>query len=175
MTPQAIVKIRFCEEAESAGVQYTVRSKQGKPDRLWYLEVRYELGMNSLTDPGPQFRENFQKAEKFVKDCFPRAWRTSGGPGEMTLGLPGQDIAAIVADLELGPDCLAANDSAAIRVARALRDRHAFNELPILADALEEGGCRNRLVLEHCRGNVPHGHLCWVVELIATATREVKR
>jgi hypothetical protein len=40
---------------------------------------------------------------------------------------------------------------------------------------LEEGGCRNHLVLQHCRGNAPHGQVCWVVELIAAAAREVKR
>jgi hypothetical protein len=175
VTPQAIVKVRFCEEAEVAGVRYTVRTKQGRPDRLWYVEVQYELGMNSLTDPGPRFRENFLKAEKFVKDCFPRAWRTSGGPGNMTLGLPGQDVAAIVADLALAPDCLVGNDSAAIRVARGLRDRHAFKELPILGDALEEAGCQNRLVLDHCRGSVPHGQVCWVLELIAAIAQEMKR
>ncbi len=176
MTPQAIVKLRFCEEAEFAGVRYTVRTKQGKPDRLWYVQVQYDLAVNSLTEPpGPRFRENFQKAEKFVKDCFPRAWNTSGAPGEITLGLPGQDVATIVAGLELDPDCLVRNDSAAIRVARALRDRQAFNELPILGDALEEAGCQNRLILEHCRGNVPHGQVCWVLELIAAAVREMKR
>ncbi|OAI48210.1 hypothetical protein AYO44_07560 [Planctomycetaceae bacterium SCGC AG-212-F19] len=136
MTPQAIVKVRFCEEAEFAGVRYIVRTKQGKPDRLWYVEVQYELAMDSLTNPGPRFRENFQKADKFVKDCFPRAWVTSGGPGNRTFGFPGQDVAAIVADLELGPDCLASNDSAAIRIARDLHDRHAFNELPTVGRPL---------------------------------------
>ena len=174
VNPQAIVKIRFCEEAEFAGVRYTVRTKQGRPDRLWYVEVQYELGMNSLTDPGPRFRENFQKTDKFVKDCFPRAWITSGAPGNRTFGLPGQDVAAIVADLELA-DCLAGNDSTAIRIAHGLRDQHAFNELPVLSDALEEAGCRNRLILDHCRGNVPHGQVCWVLELIEATAREMKR
>jgi hypothetical protein len=175
MTPQAIVKVRFCEEAEFAGVRYSVRTKQGRPDRLWYVEVQYELGMNSLTDPGPRFRENFLKANKFIKDCFPRAWRTSGGPGSMTLGLAAQDVAAIVADLALDTDCLASNDSAALRVARSLRDRHGFDELPILGDALEEAGCQNGLVLDHCRANAPHGQVCWLLELIAAAAREMKR
>jgi hypothetical protein len=153
VTPQAIVKVRFCEEAEAAGVRYTVRTKQGSPDRLWYVEVQYELGM---TDPFPQYRENVQKADSFVKHCFPRAWITSGGPRSKTMGLPGQDVAAIVADCDLGSDCLARNNLATIRIASGLRDRHAFNELPILGDALEEAGCQNRLVLDHCRGNVPH-------------------
>jgi hypothetical protein len=175
VTPQAIVKVRFCEEAEVAGVRYTVRTKQGKPDRPWYVQVLYDLGMDSLTNPGPRYRENHQKAEKFVKDCFPRAWHTSGAPGEMTLGLPGQDVATIVADLALAPDCLAGNDSAAIRVARSLRDQRAFTELPILGDALEEAGCQNRLVLDHCRGSVPHGQVCWVLELIAAIAQEMKR
>ena len=32
-----------CVCLEAAGVRYTVRTKQGKPDRLWYVEVQYDL------------------------------------------------------------------------------------------------------------------------------------
>jgi hypothetical protein len=42
----------------------------------------------------------------------------------------------------------------------------AFDRLPILADALEEAGCTDQAVLDHCRGPFPHVHGCWVVDLI---------
>ncbi|OAI47607.1 hypothetical protein AYO44_01645 [Planctomycetaceae bacterium SCGC AG-212-F19] len=42
----------------------------------------------------------------------------------------------------------------------------AFDRLPILADALEDAGCTNADVLEHCRSNGPHVRGCWVVDLI---------
>jgi hypothetical protein len=35
--------------------------------------------------------------------------------------------------------------------------------LPILADALQDAGCAEPEVLDHCRGPGPHGPECWVV------------
>jgi hypothetical protein len=42
----------------------------------------------------------------------------------------------------------------------------AFDNLPILADALEEAGCADADILSHCRGDGPHARGCWVVDLI---------
>jgi hypothetical protein len=42
----------------------------------------------------------------------------------------------------------------------------AFDRMPILADALEEAGCDNIDVLNHCRGPGPHVLGCWVVDLL---------
>lgn len=47
----------------------------------------------------------------------------------------------------------------------ALRFR-AYDRMPILADALEEAGCQNWLVLEHCRRDALHSRLCWVINSI---------
>jgi len=38
--------------------------------------------------------------------------------------------------------------------------------MPILADALEDAGCTDAAILEHCRGPGPHVRGCWVVDLI---------
>jgi hypothetical protein len=38
--------------------------------------------------------------------------------------------------------------------------------LAVLADALEEAGCDNKEVLEHCREAGPHTRGCWPVDLI---------
>jgi hypothetical protein len=40
-----------------------------------------------------------------------------------------------------------------------------FDELPILADALEDAGCRVQAVLEHLRDGGAHVPGCWVLEL----------
>jgi hypothetical protein len=42
----------------------------------------------------------------------------------------------------------------------------AFDRLQALADALEDSGCADAEVLAHCRGEGPHVHGCWVVDLI---------
>lgn len=56
--------------------------------------------------------------------------------------------------------------SSAVALARAVYAERAFDRLPILADALEEAGCSDPLVLDHCRGPGPHARGCWVVDAV---------
>jgi hypothetical protein len=51
-------------------------------------------------------------------------------------------------------------------VARAIYDERAFERMPILADALEDTGCDNADILEHCRQPGEHVRGCWVVDFI---------
>jgi len=41
-----------------------------------------------------------------------------------------------------------------------------FDNMPILADALEDAGCTNQEMLNHCRGKHEHVRGCWVLDLI---------
>lgn len=43
------------------------------------------------------------------------------------------------------------NDATVPRIAQAIYDEQRFEEMPILADALEEAGCDNEAILRHCR------------------------
>lgn len=58
------------------------------------------------------------------------------------------------------------NDACVARIARAVYDEGCFADLPILADALEDAGCTNQEILDHCRGAGPHVRGCWVLELL---------
>lgn len=51
-------------------------------------------------------------------------------------------------------------------LARGIHRDRAFDRLPILADALQDAGCDDPDVLQHCRGPL-EGHVrgCWVVDL----------
>jgi hypothetical protein len=53
-----------------------------------------------------------------------------------------------------------------VALARGIYEERAFDRLPILADALQDAGCDNADVLDHCRGPGPHVRGCWVVDLI---------
>jgi hypothetical protein len=55
------------------------------------------------------------------------------------------------------------------QIARSIQDAGRFEDLPVLADALEEAGCTDQTFLEHCRGPGPHVRGCWVVDLLARA------
>jgi hypothetical protein len=56
--------------------------------------------------------------------------------------------------------------SAAVALARTAYEERHFQDLPLLADALEEAGCGDKAILEHCRGPGPHVRGCWVVDLV---------
>ena len=50
--------------------------------------------------------------------------------------------------------------------AEAIYDARAFDRLPVLADALEEAGCQDAAILDHCRHLGTHVRGCWVIDLL---------
>ena len=68
--------------------------------------------------------------------------------------------------VSLDPSWLACNNRTVIKLAESIYDDRAFERLPVLADALEEGGCHDAEILGHCRSSGPHVRGCWVVDLI---------
>jgi hypothetical protein len=62
------------------------------------------------------------------------------------------------------PVWLAANDRMSLRLAQRIEAERAFDQLPILGDALEEAGCSESAILDHCRCPGPHVPGCWVVD-----------
>jgi hypothetical protein len=51
-------------------------------------------------------------------------------------------------------------------VARWVYEEGRFDDLPVLADALEEAGCTDTLLLDHCRRPGDHVRGCWAVERV---------
>jgi hypothetical protein len=68
--------------------------------------------------------------------------------------------------LTLAPSCLTWRDGLIRSMAATIYEERRYEDLPVLADALEEAGCTNRAVLRHCRGRNVHVRGCWVVDLI---------
>jgi hypothetical protein len=64
----------------------------------------------------------------------------------------------------VAPEWLAWCDGAVVRIAQEVYEERAFEQTPILADALEEAGCTDALLLGHLRGGGPHARGCWVVD-----------
>lgn len=57
--------------------------------------------------------------------------------------------------------------STAVAVAQQMYDSRDFSTMPILADALQDAGCDNDDILNHCRDpEQPHIRGCWVVDLV---------
>jgi hypothetical protein len=66
----------------------------------------------------------------------------------------------------LDPDCFRHDGRTTLDLARAIYDSRDFEDLPILADALEDAGCADRHLLAHL--HEPEGHAlgCWALDLV---------
>jgi hypothetical protein len=75
--------------------------------------------------------------------------------------------------LSVEPSLLQWNDRAVVKLAQAAYDdrdpeRGKLDNirLAVLADALEEAGCSDEIMLRHLRGSGPHVRGCWVIDLL---------
>jgi hypothetical protein len=53
-----------------------------------------------------------------------------------------------------------------LALARQMYEARDFSAVPILADALQDAGCDNEDILNHCRAPGVHVRGCWVVDLV---------
>jgi hypothetical protein len=51
-------------------------------------------------------------------------------------------------------------------LAMSIYTEREFDRMPILADALEDAGCTNDDILDHCRTGQDHVRGCWVLDLV---------
>jgi hypothetical protein len=120
---------------------------EGKFAALLEVLCVYWDSLDPLTDPNPKSRSYTAERKAYaalVRDIFGNPFR----------------------EASIDPACLAWNDCTVSRIARAIYDERAFERMPILADALEDAGCDNADILNHCRGSGVHVRGCWVVDLL---------
>jgi hypothetical protein len=109
-------------------------------------------------------------------DAVDAAWETGYSVGA-ELNQPYQDNGAAPTVCDLFRDTFgnpfrpvsvdrAWRTSNVVALAEAIYKDRAFDRLLILADALEDAGCGDAAILEHCRGPGPHVRGCWVVDLL---------
>jgi hypothetical protein len=66
----------------------------------------------------------------------------------------------------LEPAWLSWNEGTVLKLAQSIATDGVVDQLPILADALEDAGCGDADILAHCRGGGEHVRGCWVVDLL---------
>jgi hypothetical protein len=69
-------------------------------------------------------------------------------------------------NVKILPTWLQWNEGICVTLAKVIRRQGRFENMPILADALEEAGCNNPAILNHCRQTADHVRGCWVLDLI---------
>ncbi len=58
------------------------------------------------------------------------------------------------------------NDETVVRLSEAIYEARAFDQMPILADALQDAGCHDTKILNHCRQPGPHVRGCWIIDML---------
>jgi hypothetical protein len=64
------------------------------------------------------------------------------------------------------PVWLAWNGACVPRLAREIYEQRRYEDLPVLADALEDAGCTDHTLLDHCRRATVHARGCHVLDLL---------
>jgi hypothetical protein len=59
----------------------------------------------------------------------------------------------------------------AVLLARRMAEEREYSAMPILADALQDAGCDDPEILDHCRESGTHVSGCWVVDLVLGTAR----
>jgi hypothetical protein len=107
------------------------------------------------------------------------AWSEQSVESGRTMGWTTINPDAILADLlrevvgplpfrrvSVAPALLRWDGGTVLKLAQGIYDEGTFDQLPILADSLEEAGCTDAAVLDHLRGPGPHCRGCWSVDLV---------
>jgi hypothetical protein len=97
--------------------------------------------VNATSEAVPDKREENRRQSELLRDIF------------------GNPIRSVVCDPAWRSEPVSA-------LAAGIYADRAFDRLPILADALEEAGCDDADILNHCRMPGPHVKGCWVVDLV---------
>ena len=92
-------------------------------------------------------------------------WESEAPPPDVELRLL-LDISGASCDRDVSANVLKWNGGCVVKVAAAIYDERAFDRMPILADALEDAGCDNADILNHCREPGEHVRGCWVLDLL---------
>ncbi len=111
-------------------------------------EVLYSRRRRGFTDPAKTFyllpKGNFGHPfllARLFKDIFGNPFR----------------------DVTLNPTWLTPS---VVALANGIYSAKDFDPMPILADALQDSGCDNEEILNHCRQPEEHVRGCWVVDLL---------
>jgi hypothetical protein len=67
---------------------------------------------------------------------------------------------------DIDPAWLVWRDGLVRSMAQTIEKERRWCDLPVLADALEEAGCTEPLILDHCRASTRHARTCWVINFL---------
>jgi hypothetical protein len=126
-------------------------TRPAAPTAAYYASSNAYLAAAAITNPGAApYDRNFHARQVAEERAQTDLLRELIGP---TLFRP----VAIDAAWPVG---------SVVKIAQAIYEEKRFDNMGILADALEEAGCDNAVFLSHCRGKGPHVRGCWALDVL---------
>jgi hypothetical protein len=139
-------KVKNLKCCESVGMQYSASCCKAALDNPVALEDNFFL-INPYMDT-PEGRESRAKDEahqlRLLHEIF------------------GQSLRRVSLDSAV----INANGEEVFHLANSIYEDRRFEELPLLADALERADCHDSAILDHCRGPNEHVRGCWVLDMV---------
>jgi hypothetical protein len=108
-------------------------------------------GTNELDLPAEYLRDGYRGSGDWVAACL--------GMVAVIRDIFGNPLRPVAFDPRWGT-------STVTTLASQMYESRDIGAMPILADALQDAGCDNTDILDHCRGDGPHVRGCWVVDLV---------
>jgi hypothetical protein len=96
---------------------------------------------------------------------YAQDWAVQSGQADSTVALI-RDLFNPFRPVSLDPAWLSRNDGTVRKMAQGIYVERRFEDLPVLADALEDAGCTHAGLLGHCRHDLPHYRGCWVLDCL---------
>jgi len=156
-TPKAIKRaIKVAEKYADAVVGKETFSKMQQETAAFRCDLLDPLSMLAGWALCPNAREAAEAMEDFARKEVRRPHAD----------LLREVIGNLFRTTKVDPSWLAWSNGTVVKLAQGIYDDRRFEDLPILADALEEAGCREQSVLDHLRGPGPHVRGCWPLDLI---------
>jgi hypothetical protein len=166
------------EAAEQKAYAAAEATREELPDLLWKATpIFYAMWAASCLTGAMSSRRPISGAAYYTQQAF--AWHLFPAPQsrkerETTQQEEAQRQVGWLRDIfgnpfrpiSIQPDWLTWNGGTAVKLARMIYDECRFGDIPILADALEEAGCTDAAILDHCRQPGEHVRGCWVVDLL---------
>jgi hypothetical protein len=130
------------------------------------LTARYARIAEGEADPDASPDEMMRRIEAAslalgTAMLYPHRWIDAPGLAPLVRDLLGPPVCPVV-----DPAWLDWNRGLVRAMAGEIYESRHFDQLPILADALEEAGCTDPDLLGHCRAAAPHARGCWLLDLL---------
>jgi hypothetical protein len=119
---------------------------------IWFQENQVWVRREPSPDPADPVVFNKETFDTNVREMR---------PGDVLRVI---DYSLVLRHLDLA--WLVWNGGTVPQLARTIYEEGRFEDLPILADALEDAGCGEADLLAHGRSAGPHSRRCWVLDLI---------